>query len=127
YINELPLHARAQWLTTRMGNVTRRSAPQAPWSAVAPATAFTTDQFSKHLRLRELGALYDPHEVASSNVRFCVFAREEGGSWRYRTPRRAAPAPCHFIMVVRNPGLKPGATMSSNAGLRPHRVLLTWS
>src|ERR1039458_5322846 len=26
----------------------------------------------------------------------------KGGSWRYRTPRRAAPAPCPLTMVVRN-------------------------
>ena len=32
-----------------MGNVIIRGAPKAPWSAVAPATAFTIDQLSSLL------------------------------------------------------------------------------
>jgi hypothetical protein len=35
------------------------------------------------------------------------------------TPRRAAPAPCHFTMVVGNAGLKPGATASRRAAPAP--------
>jgi len=62
-------------------------APQAPWSAVAPATAFSGSRFK--------------------GVR--AAARVEGSSWRYRTPRclrhsdyQSNSEPMNQIIVARN-------------------------
>jgi hypothetical protein len=40
--------------------------------------------------------------VGCSHVSVAELIDRKGGSWRYRTPRRAAPAPCPLNMVVKN-------------------------
>src|ERR1019366_9491040 len=68
-------------------------APKAPWSAVAPATAFTIDQLSSLLTETLKRASF---VIVGIQVLYGL----KGGSWRYRTPGRAAPAPAHCRKVV---------------------------
>src|ERR1022692_1607686 len=86
-------------------NMFKKPAPcyvEAPWIAVAAATAFAAhngmvQQGNRCVAGRSRSAF------AVSHLRTGVLTGAEGGSCRYRTPRRAAPAPGHLTMDVSTP------------------------